>query len=303
MSTSQVNMRLTNYAYGIAQDLQRALARFICPTVPTGGAHGQFKKFDDRNAFQIYETGRALGGESRTIEFSDSDPYFNCAPQGLKIPIDEHERKLAGDNDKLLEEAKVKTLVSSAVLSHENKVFETVFNAISAEAGKGVWSSDTVDPVAQIDEQIQAIADDTGVMPNRMVMGLSAWRVFKEHPLVKARQPGAALQALTMEQACSLFLNPQIQMKVGVLSKNIKKFGAAANKVNIVGAEVLIFYAEDSPSLYDPSAFKCFSTRDGGVDAVKSWYDNNRHSDMYEVGWSEDIQSISTLLAKRISLS
>jgi len=296
-------MRLTGYAQGIAQDLARALAQFIAPTVSTGGAHGQFKKFDDRNAFQIYETDRALGGESKTIEFADSDPFFNCTPQGLKIPIDDHERKLAGDNDKLLEESKVKTLVSASTLSHENKVFSKVFDSLAAVGGKGVWSNAEVDPVEELDEQIQAISDETGMMPNRMVMGLSAWRVFKNHPLVKARQPGAALQALTMEQACSLLLNPQIVMKVGVLSKNTKKFGAAAQKVNIVGGEVILFYGEDSPSLYDPSAFKTFSTVDGGVDAVKSWRDNNRHSDMYEVGWSEDIQEVSALLARRLTLS
>jgi hypothetical protein len=302
-NTAQVNMRLTNYAHGISQDLTRALATFIAPWVPTGGAHGQYKKFSDKNAFQVYDTARAMGGESRTIEFADSDPYFNCTPQGLKIGIDDHERRLAGDNDRLLEEAKVKTLISASTLSHEHKVVSTALNALTPVVGKGVWSNSAVDPVKQLNEQIQAIVDETGIMPNRMVFGLSAWAVFIEHALVKARQPGAELIAMTTDKMRPMLLNPAIDVRVGVLSRDSKKFGADKSATNIVGAEVLLFYGDNSPSLYDPSFMKTFATRGGGVDAVKSWRDNNKHSDMYEVEWSEDIEVVSTALARRISLS
>jgi hypothetical protein len=303
MATSQVNTRLTNYAQGISQDLRRKLADFIAPRVATGGSYGQYKKFSDKNAFQVYDTARATSGEARTIEFGDSDPYFNCMPQALKIGIDDAERKRAGDNDRLLEEAKVKTLVSASTLSHEYKVFAKVFASLTAVAGKGVWSNQAVDPVAQLNEQIKAISDDTGIMPNRIVFGLSAWAVFIDHTLVKARQPGAELIAMTTDKMKPMLLNPSMEIEVGVLSRDTKKFGADKSAQNIVGGEVLIFFGQDSPSLYDPSAFKTFETVGGGVDSVRSWRDDNRSSDMYQVDWSEDIQDVAPTLARRITLS
>jgi hypothetical protein len=302
-NTAQTNMRLTNYAQGISQDLSRKLADFIAPRVPTGGSYGQFKKFSDKNAFQVYDTARAMGGEARTIEFADSDPYYNCTPQALKIGIDDAERKRAGDNDRLLEEAKVKTLVSAATLSHEAKVFAKVFASLTAVAGKGVWSNAAVDPVAQLNEQIKAISDETGIMPNRIVFGLSAWAVFIDHTLVKARQPGAELIAMTTDKMKPMLLNPSMQIEIGVLSKDSKKFGADKSATNIVGGEVIIFYGQDNPSLYDPSAFKTFETVGGGVDSVKQYRDNSRSSDMYQVDWSEDIQDVAPTLARRITLS
>jgi hypothetical protein len=303
MSAPQVNMRLTGYAQGIAGDLTKALARFIAPWVPTGGAHGQFKKFDDKNAFQIHDTARAMGGESKEIAFESTDPYFNCKPQGLKISIDDHERDLAGDNDQLLEQAKVKVLVSAATLSHENKVFTKALSSLTPVAGKGVWSNADVDPVKQINEQIQAIADETGIMPNKIVFGLSAWAVFIDHPKIKERQPGAALVAMTTGMASAMLLNPGIKIEIGILSKDTKKFGAAKTMSNIVGGEVIIFYGEDSPSQYDASFMKTFSTTGKGVDVVKQWRSEAKHSDVYEVNWSEEIQDTAPALGRRISLS
>ena len=87
-------------------------------------ATGQYKSFDDKNTFQVVDTSRAVGGPARRLEFAASDPTYNCLPQALEIAIDDHERDEAGESDPLrLEEAKTQTLVSSAVTSHEAKVF------------------------------------------------------------------------------------------------------------------------------------------------------------------------------------
>lgn len=303
MSANKVNMRLSGYAQGIAGDLTRALAKFIAPWVPTGGSHGQYKKFDNKNAFQTYDTSRALGGESRSIEFASTDPFFNCKPQGLKILIDDAERAQAGDNDQLLEESKIKTLVSAATLSHESKVFAKALASLTAVSGKGIWSNTATDPVKEINDQMQAISDETGIMPNKIVFGLSAWAVFIDHPLIKARQPGAQLVAMTTGMASAMFLNPAVKIEIGLLSRDTKKFGAAKTMSNIVGGEVILFHGEDSPSLYDASFMKTFATRGGGVDNVTQRRDDNKHSDVFEVNWSEEIVDTSPALARRLTLS
>jgi hypothetical protein len=284
--------------------MQSALANFIAPVVPVSGSVGQFKKFDDKNAFQTYDTSRAIGGPRRRIEFAATDPTYDCRPQGLEIPIDDHEEKMAGNADPLaIRQAKTRTLVSTGVQSHEAKVFATVAGAVAAVGGKGVWSNASVDPVVELDEQIQAIAIATGRMPNRMVFGLGAWNIFRNHAKVLARQPGAALIGLTTEQAARMALNPAIDIRIGLLSRDTTKFGAAKNAVNIVGGDVYLFYAEQNPTQYDPSFMKTFMPLGDAIEAVREYRENRNASDMLALDWAEDIQVVSTVLVRRITLS
>lgn len=302
-TAATVNRTLTNYAQGFAQDAASALAEFIAPTVPTGIAHGQFKKFSDKNDFQIYDTSRALGGPRKRIEFAASDPYFNCSPQGLEAAIDDHERALAGDGVLNLQQAKLRTLISAATASHEKKVFDLVKAGKSATGAIGVWSNAANDPVAEIDGEIEAIATIIGRMPNRIVFGLGAWRVFRNHALVRARQPGADLIGLTTEQASRMVLNPGIDIRVGVLSSDTVKFGVAKNAANIVGGEVFIFFASDAPTQYDPSFAKTFAVDASMVGGVKEYRDESAVSDMLAMDWTEDIEVVAADAGRRITLS
>jgi hypothetical protein len=302
-SAATTNRTLTNYAQGFAQDAASALAEFIAPTVPTGIAHGQFKKFSEKNDFQIYDTSRALGGSRKRIEFGASDPYFNCAPQGLEAAIDDHERSLAGDNVLNLQQAKLRTLISSATASHEKKVFDLVKAGKAATASIGVWSNAANDPISELDAEIEAIANAIGRMPNRIVFGLGAWRIFRNHAKVIARQPGADIIGITAEQAARMTINPGIDIRVGVISGDTAKFGAGKTAVNVVGAEVFLFFASDAPTQYDPSFAKTFAVDASMVGAVKEYRDESSVSDILAMDWTEDIEVVAEEAGRRITLS
>jgi len=304
-SAANVNRHLTNFASGLSQDRTATLANFIAPIVVTGLASGQFKKYSDKNDFQTLDTSRAIGGTRKRIEFAATDPFFNCLPQGLETTIDDHERDLAGDNNVInLQEAKIRNLVGAAVHSHEKKVFDAIKAAKTATGSVGVWSNPANnDPVAEIDSQIEAIAIATGRMPNRIAFGIGAWRFFRQHSKVIARQPGAQLIGLQPDSAGGLFLNPEMEIRIGILSADAAKFGAAKNVGNIVGAEVFIFYADDTPNQYDPSFAKTFTTSPGMVDAVREYRDDRAASDVYYVDWSADIQVCAADSGRRITVS
>jgi len=304
MSTTaaQFNQHLTNYAHGLSQDTGKSLANFAAPPVPVGTASGQYKSYDDKNAFQVYATRRAIGGKAKRIEFEGTDPFFNCAPNALEIGIDDHEREQAGTNQTQLQEAKTRTLVTSATLSHEDETFTKIFAALAAVIGAGVWSTPTVDPIAEIDAQIEAIATETGMLPNRIAIGLGAWRVLKNHPLVRARFSNKDT-AISFEQISGLFLNPGIEVRIGIMSKDTKKFGVAKVAAQIIGAEVLVFSGSDSPNVYDPSFAKTFRTVEGGVDAVETYRDESSSSDIVRVKWSDDIKVTAAASGRRITVS
>lgn len=301
------NGRLTNYAHGLSQDLASSLAEFLAPTVVTPASIGQFKKYDEKNAFQVYDTSRPLGGGAVRIKFESTDPTYNCKPQALEIPVDDAERDSAGDDataQQALDESKISTLLSATHVGHEDKVLAAIKAGVAAVGGVGVWSAPAVNnPIVEIDAQIKAITVAAGRMPNRIAFGIGAWNYFRNHDKVIGRFPNAALVGVTKEQARGLFLNPSMEIAVGVLSKDTAKWGNAAAKVNIVGDEVFIFYASNAPTIYDPSAVKTFMTRRGSVEAVRTYRDEGARSDVHAVDWSQDIQVVSTVLIKRITVT
>lgn len=305
-NTNKFNVTLTNYARGLSQDLKSSLADFLAPEVIVPAATGQYKSFSDKNAFQVLDTSRAVGGPARRLQFEATDPTYNCLPQALEIPIDDHERDQSGDGDPLgLEKAKTQTLVSSATASHESKVFDAAASLLSATGGVGSWSgsSNTNDPIEEVDAQIEVIATATGMMPNRMVIGLPAWAIIRHNPQVIKRFPGAASVGVSKSQFASLLLNPDIQIEIGVLSRDTNKTGKAKNAQNIVGAEIYIYHASANPTLYDPSFMKTFRTRRGGVDIVRTYREEPAYSDILAVNWTEDIQAPSLISARRISVT
>ena len=300
--TAQYKETLKSYAFGVSQDISKSLADFIAPRVPVGVSAGMYKKFNDKNAFQIYNTTRPIGGPATRIKFEATDGNFNCTPNALELPIDDSERDSAGDAQQNLEEAKTRTLVISGATARENQVLTLVKAGISPVAGIGVFSDAAVDPIVQIDAQIQAIAIATGMMPNRMVIGLGAWAVIKNHPKVLARRPGADSNTVNRSMLSSMLLNPQMDIQVGILSKDTTKFGKGKSAVNIVGAEIFIFMGNDNPTQYDPGFAKTFSIGSTSVEDVYTYRDESCRSDVLAVDWSEDIEVVSTEVARRISV-
>ncbi len=303
-NASTLNLTLTNYARGIAQDRASAVAEFLAPSVPVGTAVGKFKSFNDKNAFQVPSTGRAIGGSATRLEFLASDTDYSCKPKALEIAIDDQERALAGDSDPLgLEQAKIDVLLTSALISHEADVLTAVKAGLSAVASRGSWSDLTTnDPIKELDEQIKAIAIETGMMPNRIILGIGAWYLLRNHAKTLARQPGAVNIGVSLQQFTGMLLNPAIDCRIGVLSKDTAKMGATASKANIVGDEVFIFYGAPTPTQYDPSFAKTFRTTRGGVEAVRTYRDDKARSDILAIDWSNDIQVVGSSCGRRLTI-
>jgi hypothetical protein len=120
---------------------------------------------------------------------------------------------------------------------------------------------------------------------------------------VLERQPGSELIGLTTEQGARMTLNPGIEIRVGILSKDAAKWGKEKNATNIVGLEVFVFIRSPFPTQYDPSFAKTFTIGQGQVAGVREYRDESAHSDIYAMDWSEDIQVVSTESARRLSIT
>ena len=239
-----------------------------------------------------------------------SEPTYNCLPQALEITIDDSERDAAGTINPLdLEQAKVKTLVQSSVLSHERHVITTVNAAVTADGttvGGGVmgtWSAATTDPVVQMDYLIEGIAKSTGQLPNAILMGMTAWRRFRNNAKVIEKQPGAALIGLNQGQASAMLINPSMEIRLSTMAYDTTKEGTTRSQAFVNGDDVYIFVRSASPTIYDPSALKTFAGGRGGVSAVREYRDESSRSDIYAVDWSRDVKVTSAISIERITTS
>lgn len=299
-SSAAYQAHLTSYAQGIGMEAIDPIAELFAPTVQVSAAQGFYKQFSDKNAFQVLDTARAIGGSARRLEFAATDPTFNCLPQALEIGIDDHEREAAGSDPWALEQAKIKTLVQSSRRSHAVKVYDKVAAAL---AGTGKTWNDAADPIVDIDAELLSIATTIGEMPNTIVFGLNAWSLFRNHSKVRARFPGAEVVGVNTVQAAQLLLNPSIKIVVSTLVKDTTKAGVAKSTAQVVGSAVWIFHSSPAPSLYDPSFAKTFRTNASGVDAVYRYRDDKARSDIYAVDWSEDIKVTSSVSASRLNVA
>ncbi len=311
--SAKINYVLTAYAQGLANELLQIqeVVNAICPTVMVTGASGGYKKFSDRNSFAVYATARGLGGVAKRILFDATDGTFNCEPQALEVTVDQQERALAeaGGNplaNELLDQGKIRALLNGTALSHVDKIITYVLANLTAVDGKGNWSNAGIDPIDQLDEQIEALVTDVGSSNNlNLVMSVAAWRALRNHPKVKARCTGVQVGGITPAQFNGLTMIP-VKLVVGAISKLSSKEGqtiSAGGKTNVIGGNAILTYSVPNPTVYDPSAFKCFTTGAGNVQAVRSYTDQSDRFDVHAVDWVEDIQKTSSLCAKLLAIT
>jgi hypothetical protein len=188
-SSAAINYTLTDFATGHMNDMKKTyeLAERICPTVHVPGSVGRYKKFDDVNSFQVYVTKRGIGADPTRVQFAAEDAYYHCAPQALEITVDEEERNLVGaDNaiaQQLLDEGKIKALTNVCLLSYAYNRVNYVLTNTAAVAGRGNFSNPNIDPIDQIDEQLDNISKLCGSTDNiKITMDVSAWRAKSSTP-------------------------------------------------------------------------------------------------------------------------
>lgn len=303
-ATASFNPTLTTYAQGIAADVDTSDADFLCPEVVVPASIGQYKSYSDKDLIALYETARALGGQANRIRLSATDPTYNAKPHALEASVDDAERDAAPDSGALLDQAKVRAVVNASRRARLNRVLTVIRASVSAESGKGVWSDAAKDPIKEINEQILAIAQATGLLPNRLWIDMIAWAKLVDHPKVLARMPGADLATVdTLRVRRLLTLNPGIEIKIGAAIYDENKAGQAKSGKFMGNGDVFIYYAESNPDQYDASFAKCFTTAKGGVDQVRTYRDEPARSDVHAVDWTEDNKVTTTIAGKRITVS
>lgn len=313
-TSAALNYQLTNFATGKYNEMMKAealaLAERICPTVNVPGMTGQYKEFNDINAFQLYNTGRAMGGDPTRIGFSAGDNTYSCKPQALEVTVDELEADYVGSaggaiGSQLLAEGKIGALLGAAARSHLNDVLNYVSTQTTAGAIAMDLTNPALDPIAILDAQLDALSLAVGSTSNiNIELDVTAWRVIRSHPKVLSRIVGIQVNYITVEQLKSILLFPCNVNVVNIVYHSTKLGQATQTKARFLSSLIYIYFSIPTPSVFDVSAFKNFTVGMGTpVAAVRSWTAPNGLYEGHFVDWSRDIKQTSTVAIKRLNLT
>ena len=300
---------LTTYAQLIAPDWQKILkeAHGVAPVVEVGALAGRYMKFDSKQAFLIPDTRRAVGGETQVAQWNGELVPFILDPNALKIAVDlEIEVPLAGKTSDKIREVKTKTLLGQCANSFSAATFRKVKASVAAEAGKGKWTSATVDPLTEIEDGITAVEERTGLTPNTVTLSKPMWRKIKHHPKVLARFPGKT-SAITPQMIAEEVGDGDVALEIvggrGLEQAGLGNDGVTPNMAPFLGNTCLIHYRDAMPSQYSPGFCATLAYDSAMLEGVYSYTNNEGTIEFIRVKWAFDIVVLSSLLAYRIDLA
>lgn len=310
LSQSSVQPVLTSYANGVmGDDLQKlaGLAEILAPNVGVLGRMFRNYKHDVKVQEQILETKRALGGAAKRVGFGIETELRTLETHGLDVVIDDQERRNAeGAPILMLEQRKIQALITTATRSHLKRVVDAVNTGLTAAtAGSaGVWTTNTNDPIDEIDAEMEVISNACGSMPNFVVMGIGAWTKFRKNTLVKSRFSGVKVQSLKLEDTLGMFLNPNAKVILAEAMYDAAALGLSASLTRMIGNACWLLYNNPQPNEQDQSFAKTFFNLNTGLLQVGQPYrDGQSRADVYPVDWDSSVQVTNSVAGKKFAVT
>ena len=287
MASPTIINTMTKYAQGIFQEKSNRIVEIIAPSVATGSANFTIPNYSKRSAFQVPNARRAIGGDSKAVVSEQGKIDVTLKPYALHDVIDEHEMVQAStaEGKMLLRKARIKNLISQAGNSRLNETLTQIRGEIAATPEN--WGANA-DPIKQLDQKILDIYRSSGVMPNKILMSMGAWIIFKNNAEVKklftASNPKRKDAVIMVSDVGALLLNQNIKV---IVEDSIfdTPLNSPEDKDFALNSEVWIYNQSEDANMFDASSFKTFKIKDNAFSAVKAVEQN--YGERWDVSWTE----------------
>ena len=239
---------LTAFTVGwVDPDNIASILDFIAPPVPVGRRF-EFKRSDNAQAFlSENDDVRAIGSEFKRVRYDGESVNEKTLNKGLTIRIDHDE--VAGDD---WQERYVQMLLQR-LLRNELRRAVAALETVATAQDEADWSS-SANPDADIRAMLADAADESGLRPNRLLFGESAWD--KRMTCLESQNSAVAFKgaAMAQDELAGKFLLDGCR----VLSSRYQS--SASAKSRIAGSTIYAFFARNSISKDEPSNLKRFYT-------------------------------------------
>jgi hypothetical protein len=268
-----VNKPLTNISIAFMQEATQFVADRVFPNIPVPMQSDRYYTYD-RGFFNRDEMQeRAPGAESAGSGYEvDNTPTYYAPVYAFHHDVPDQIR--ANVDSVIRPDSDASKLVSTKALIKREKLWVSKYlqgglwtfdyDGVAAAPGANEvlqWSDANSTPIEDVHAAIDRVLQETGFMPNKLVMGRQVWTALKNHPdiidRVKYGQTAPGTAKISLQALADLFEVEQILVMNAI--ENTAKEGAANAHSFIGGKKALLVYAPPSPGLQVPTAGYTFS--------------------------------------------
>lgn len=268
-----VNKPLTNISIAFMQEASNFVADSVFPNIPVSMQSDRYYTYD-RGFFNRDEMQeRAPGTESAGSGYEvDNTPTYYAPVYAFHHDIPDQVRSnvdsvLSPDSDGT-------KLVSHKGLIKREKLWVSKYfqpatwtfdlDGVAAAPGANEvlqWNDANSTPIEDVAAAIDSVLEETGFMPNILVVGRQVWTALKNHPdiidRVKYGQTAPGTAKISLAALADLFEVDRIVVMNAI--ENTSAEGAANSHSFIGGKKALLAYSAPSPGLQVPTAGYTFS--------------------------------------------
>ncbi len=292
-ATRVVDPILTTVAQGYQNNLMVGMSLF--PPVQVQQRGGKIIAFG-KEAFMLYNTARAPGGNTQRVNYSYSDSSYALEQHALEgqVPDElmEEARTVPGIDLQAMAIRNTQDIIALRLEKAMADLATTAGNYAASNkttlAGTAQWSDLTTgvsDPANDIEVAKEAVRAKIGRRPNTIVMGPAVFKSLRNHPKIIDRMKYTGRDVPTVELLASLFGVSKILVGEAVTASDAGAFS------DVWGKFVVVAYTETATlaDLGRPSYGYTYRLR--GMPMVKPAYRNeNASSWIYPV--TDEVQPV-----------
>lgn len=248
---------LTNISVAFIQDESYFVANKIFPVVPVQKQSDKYFKYTQGDWFRDEAQLRADATESAGSGYGLSTDNYSANVYAIHKDIGDQTRKnfdvpLDPDRDATL-------FLTQRMLQRFERQFVSdffttgIWGTDKTFAAGTTWDNETgSNPIDDIEFAKETILENTGYMPNKLLLGYQVFRKLKHHPDLVDRIKYTSERVITEQMLASLFGVEEVMVAKSVY--NSANEGQTATFAFNFGKNALLCYSAPSPGILAPSA-------------------------------------------------
>lgn len=293
-----VNQPLTNISVAWLLKNTTFVADKVFPVVPVEKQSDLYYLFDKSDFLRDEARPRADGSESAGGGFSLSTASYAATVKAFHKDIGDQMRANA-DSVLSLDRAATEFVTQKLAIARERQWMSTYFTT-------GVWGTDntpsvlwsagsTATPLENVETAKQTIKQNTGYIPNTLVLGSQVFSALRSNPQIKDQFKYTSADSIDVDMMARFFGVEKVLVSDAVYATNVE--GAATTMAFMAGKNALLCYSADAPSLMQPTAGYTFAWSGylGAVNGlrVKRFRMENLASDRVEGEMAYDMKIVA----------
>lgn len=291
-----IDAALTDFSVAYFQDEANFVWRQAFPTKPVAHMSNKYFIFSKNDWLRDDAVKKRAPGEPAPRSgFTLSTDSYSADVWWTEVPLSD---MVVRNSDPSIPLDQVATrLVTQRMLIRGERLWATEF------FGTGIWGTDLTpavlwddyssDPQKDIDTGKETVLQNTGKMPNKMIVSYKVHNALKRHPIIKDMYKYTSSKSITPEMLAAAFeLDQYIVSKASYASN---EEGAAGVYSFIAGKNALLCVADGSPSIMEPCAAATFAwteltaVNSAGI-AIDQYYDQKVKDDVVRGQFAFDMK-------------